>query len=191
MIVCILFCCQKASIYYQTQNKDKIKTIFQDNVGRKFIIKAEIIDEDLKTQYQKSQLAGNLYVIDINDDSLKQNNNMSPKDKLENITLNHMAIILTEEETQSNVPNLNVYNLGILCFMSCVDCDEKGCPGKSPCSKLAIDMVRLWNSLGYNPETRDLERENKIKEELQELYNRGTGLSEGLPKFICDKIKTW
>jgi hypothetical protein len=200
MEVCILFCCHKSATYYQTQNTHRFQVLFQDKIGRKSIMKVKVTDAELAEQYKKSQSAGNLYVIDIKDDSLKphDNDSLTTKEKIENINLNHMAIILTEDElnnhsgnTKKIVPHLNVYNLGILCFMSCVDCEEEGCPGKSPCSKLAIDMVRLWNALGYNPENRDLERESQIREELKEIYNRGTGLADGLSQFICDDIKSW
>lgn len=196
----MLFCCQKSAIYYQTQNKKRLKTLFQDNVGRKYIIKAKVIDETLEKQFQQSKQIGSLYVIDIKDDSLQPvDNNLTVKEKLENINLNHMAIILNEDNDHFNKgitkekhgPKLNIYNLGILCFMSCIDCNEDGCPGKSPCSKLAIDMVRLWSALGYNPEKRNVEKESKIREELKEIYHRGTGLAKGLSKFICDEIIEW
>ena len=196
MEVCILFCCQKAAIYYQTQNRKRLETIFQDNIGRKYIIKAKVIVTQLQEQFQESKNIGSLYVIDIKDDTLKEKDTtldtkqITPKEQLEHMNLNHMAIILNEEDN-GDTPKLNVYNLGILCFMSCIECNEEGCPGKSPCSKLAIDMVRLWSALGYNPEKRNIEKESKIRDELKELYHRGTGMAEGLSKFICDEILNW
>lgn len=197
----ILFCCQKSAIYYQTQNRNKIKCLFKENIGRKYIMKVEVIDVELQKQYSESQKPGSIYVIDIKDDSLEPHETKNTitdsfSEKISKINLNHMAVILNEEldqenQNHKNYPNLNVYNIGILCFMTCIDCSEEGCPGKSPCSKLAVDLIRLWNSLGYNPEKKNIERDTKIKTELQEIYNRGTGLGKGLPDFIKEQILNW
>lgn len=181
MNVSIIFCCHKAAIYYMTQHKNQIKCLFQDNVGKKYIIKVTVMDPELIKQYEQSKDQGNLYVIDINDDNL---------DKVtdDKIKLNHMGIIILEETNDEIYPVFNVYTIGLLCFLSCYNCKQDGCPAKSSCCKLAIDIIRLWNTMGYNPTKYDEKNEKTIKTGLQNIYNEQVELYNNLPKFIQKEI---
>jgi hypothetical protein len=180
----ILFCCQKSAIYYLGQNKNRVKCIYQESVGKKYLIKVNVIDDELSKQYQESSQHGSLYVIDVKDDSATQN-------KSSDIILNHMGIILNEDDSTKSNPHLNIYNIGLLCFMSCPHCKQEGCPAKSICSKLAIDVVRLWNTLGYNPEKTDDNISQKIKQGLSELYQNHEELYSNLPGFIKKEMDNW
>jgi hypothetical protein len=180
----ILFCCQKSAIYYLGQNKNRVKCIYQESVGRKYLIKVDVIDNELNKQYQESTQQGSLYVIDVKDNSATQNNSSD-------IVLNHMGIILSEDDSTKSTPKINMYNIGLLCFMSCPDCKQEGCPAKGVCSKLAIDVVRLWSTLGYNPEKKDDIASQKIKQGLLELYQNHEELYSNLPSFIKKEMDNW
>lgn len=186
MKTCILFCCHKAAIYYMTHNKSKIKCIFQENIGRRYMIKIDVLDDELKEQYSQSEKMGNLFVIDVNDESLNHKTE-SDDDK---IKLNHMGVIIPEktEGLDENYPVLNIYNLGLLCFISCSNCNQDACPGKSPCSKLPMDVIRLWNTMGYNPTKYNETNVQKIKDGLTEMYDNQTDLYNDLPEFIRKQI---
>lgn len=185
MKTCILFCCQKAAIFYMTQNKDKIKCLFQENIGRRYLIKIQVLDKELIEQYKQSLDESNLYVIDVKDDKTLTDNNEPSDNK---INLNHMGVILLEEENSDNLPVLNVYNIGILCFLTCVDCKQDGCPAKSPCSKLAMDVIRLWNTMGYNPSKHNEENYKLIKSGLQTMYSQDSVLYDNIPEFVRKTI---
>lgn len=189
MKTCILFCCQKAAIYYMTQHKNRIKCLFQENVGRKYLIKVEVLDTELIEQYKQSTNEGNLYVIDVKDDkSLLDDSNESDN----KINLNHMGVILLEETNTNNIaPVLSVYNIGILCFLTCINCKQDGCPAKSPCSKLAMDVIRLWNTMGYNPAKQSEENDKLIKSGLQTMYSQDSVLYDNIPEFVRKTIDSF
>jgi hypothetical protein len=184
MKILILFCCQKSAIYYLGQNKNRVKCIYQESIGRKYLIKVDVIDEELNKQYLESVKCGSLYVIDVKDDSATQI-------KSSDIVLNHMGIILNETDSSKSTPHMNIYNIGLLCFMSCPSCKQEGCPAKSACCKLAIDVVRLWNTMGYNPEKIDDSASQKIKQGLLELYQNHEELYANLPGFIKKEMTRW
>ena len=184
---CILFCCQKASITYMTKYKPVSKCIFQENVGRRYLVKLEFSDKEIINQYQQACAGDSIYVIDIKDNIIEDN-----ETNVDKVNLNHMGIILIENNSTGNMPNLNIYNIGVLCFMSCVNCHESGCPGKSPCSKLATDILRLWNTLAYQPGKLKLETIKQIQKGIQEMYyNQENQIHKTLPQFIKNEICGW
>lgn len=180
----ILFCCQKASIKYMAKHKGLVKTIFSSKVGSKYLNKIETNDETILKQYQQSEKEDIIYVIDIKNDE----DNISP----DKINLEHMGVILTDTRPNDIEPRFNIYNIGILCFMSCLHCQETGCPGKSSCSKLATDILRLWNTLGYNPKNIEPDKIRKIKKGIQDMFFQDNSqFAKSLPEFIRDVILEW
>ena len=170
MIIRILFCCQKAFILYCDSHRNQ-RVVFQESIGRKYISDFEIKDKETIEKYQQGDES--LYVIDV-------------PDKLgtdKNINLEHVGVIMLD----------NVFNIGVYCFMSCLNCKETNCPGKSPCSKFVSDILRLWNTLGYSPKLNKNDNlESQLKTSLQQLYfDQKSGIYQELPKFVKQKLTKW
>jgi len=182
----ILFCCQKSAINYMTKYKPVIKHIFEANVGRRYLVKVEITDNEIIKQYRQSSLGDSIYIIDVKNDILDTDTD------IDKINLAHMGIIITETNPNAIIPTLNTYNIGVMCFMSCIHCNETGCPGKSSCGKLATDILRLWNTMRYNPKKLDDTKINKIQSGIQEMfYDSKNQLHKELPDFIKKNISEW
>jgi len=195
----ILFCCQKAFIKYMEDNIKKIKCLFQESVGRKYLAKVQLLDTDMQNKFQSSVIPSNIYVIDIKIDNEKniltdkceQVNNYQPT-----INLKHMGVVLSETDdnydTDTDEPHLNIHNICVLCFISCTECLEINCPGKSVCSKLAMDVIRLWEIIQYKPEYLSDAHIKAIKEGIQMMYyNRNNALQKQLPHFLQKEINSW
>lgn len=76
--------------------------------------------------------------------------------------------------------------------MSCTDCPEVSCPGKSSCSKLAMDIVRLWSTIQYKPQNLLDAHIKSIKDGIQMMYyNQNSTLYKQLPLFLQKEINSW
>lgn len=176
---------------------------FPGTCWKKYLAKIQLLDPELQNKFQSSIIPSNIYVIDVQMDDNKDNehiNTIIDYDTLQTnspkINLDHMGVVLAEVDesydNQYNEPKLNIYNIGVICFMSCIDCSENGCPGKGPCCKLATDILRLWNTLQYKPQHLVEEQIKAIKEGiLMMYYNQEQTLYTRLPNFIQKEINSW
>ncbi len=181
-------------------NAKTIKCLFQESVGRKYLAKVQLLDSDMQNKFQSSVIPSNIYIIDIKIDNNEKHIITDKCDYVESyqptINLKHMGVVLSETDESYDMdtdePHLNIHNICILCFMSCIDCPEINCPGKSSCSKLAMDIIRLWETIQYKPEYLSDAHTKAIKDGIQMMYyNRNNTLYKQLPNFLQKEINSW